>query len=155
MFWFLLVLWLILNGRLSAEVIALGILISAAICFFAAKYMDYSFKREERVLMRMPGFIRYCFLLLFEIIKANLDVMRLILSPRLEPEPQLISVHIPLKTSLGRVILANSITLTPGTITISLKDDVYTIHCLDRELGDGIEDSPFVHRLTRLEGPHE
>ncbi len=155
MFWFLLVLWLILNGRLSVEVIALGILISAAICFFAAKYMDYSFKMEARILMRVPGFIRYCFLLLFEIIKANLDVMRLILSPRLEPEPQLIRVHIPLKTGLGRVILANSITLTPGTITVSLKDDVYTIHCLDRELGEGIEDSSFVRRLTRLEGTHE
>ncbi len=155
MFIFLLVLWIILNGRLSVEVLVLGVLISGIICLFASKCMGYSFKKERGVLKCVPGFIRYCFLLLFEIIKANLDVMHLILSPRLEPEPQLIKVHIPLKTVLGRVVLANSITLTPGTITVDLEGDEYTIHCLDKELGEGIEDSSFVHRLTRLEETNE
>jgi len=152
MFWLLLFLWIILNGRMSVEVVLLGVLIAGLVCVFAAKCMGYSFKKEWRRIRLAPGFIRYCFLLLFEIIKANLDVMRLILSPMLEPEPQLLRVRIPLKTTLGRVVLANSITLTPGTITVELKDDEYTIHCLDKELGEGIEDSSFVKRLTSLEG---
>ncbi len=152
MFLFLFALWLIFNGRVTLEVVLLGLLLSALVCAFAAKFMDYSFRKEAGILKRVPGFIRYCALLVFEIIKANLDVMKLILSPSLEPEPQLITVRIPLKTPLGRVVLANSITLTPGTITVSLDGDEYTIHCLDRELGEGIEDSAFVRRLTKLEG---
>jgi len=155
MFMLLLILWIILNGRLDAEVFLLGIGLSALICLFAARCMGYSFRREREVLRRAPGFVRYCALLLFEIIKANLDVMHLILSPRLEPEPQIISVRVPLKTGLGRVVLANSITLTPGTITISLEGDCYRIHCLDRTLGEGVDSSPFVSRLTRLEGQHD
>ncbi len=155
MFLFLFILWLVLNGRVTPEVVIIGMLLSGMVCLFAAKFMDYSFKKEKEVLKRIPGFVRYCALLLFEIIKANLDVMKLILSPSLEPEPQLIKVKIPLKSVLGRVVLANSITLTPGTITISLDGDEYTIHCLDKELGEGIEDSAFVRRLTKLEGDME
>ena len=154
MFWMLLLLWIILNGRLTAEVILIGAALCGLICLFAVRFMGYSFQYDRKLLKKLPGFVRYCVLLLFEIIKANRDVMRLILSPRYEPEPQLISVHIPLHTAPGRVLLANSITLTPGTITIQLKGDQYLIHCLDRELGEGIEHSAFVARLTELEGPH-
>lgn len=154
MFWMLLVLWIILNGRLSAEVLAIGVLLSGLIYLFAVRFMGYSFGFDRKLMKKLPAFARYCFLLLFEIIKANIDVMHLILSPQYEPEPQLITAHIPLNTALGRVILANSITLTPGTITIQLKGDEYLIHCLDKELGEGIEHSAFVARLTELEETH-
>lgn len=152
MFLLLLILWIILNGKLNAEVLLLGIALSALILLFAVRCMGYSLRTERRLFRKAGGLLHYCALLLFEIIKANRDVMRLILSPRLEPEPRLITVHIPLKSDVNRVILANSITLTPGTITVSLEDDCYTIHCLDKELGEGIEDSSFVRRLKKLEG---
>lgn len=152
MFLLLLVLWIILNGKLNAEVLLLGIALSALILLFAVRCMGYSLRTERLLFRKAGGLLRYCALLLFEIIKANRDVMRLILSPRLEPEPRLITVHIPLKSDVSRVILANSITLTPGTITVSLEGDRYVIHCLDKELGEGIEDSSFVRRLKKLEG---
>lgn len=151
MFLLLLALWILLNGRFDAEILWLGVLLAALITFFARKCMGHSFAQDVRVMKKLPGLACYCALLLYEIIKANLDVMRLILSPRYEAEPQLITVQIPLKTALGRVLLANSITLTPGTITVSLRGDRYMIHCLDKELGEGIENSSFVHRLRSLE----
>ena len=57
-----------------------------------------------------------------------------------------------LKTKTARVLLANSITLTPGTITVSLQDNVYTVHCLDKQFGEGLSDSTFVWLLHKIEG---
>lgn len=154
MFWLLLLLWIVLNGRLDTEIILLGIPLSALITLFACRFMGYSAKQGFVLLRKLPNLVRYGVLLLLEIIKANRDVMRLILSPRYEPEPQLIAVRIPLKTEWGRVLLANSITLTPGTITVALDGSHYLIHCLDKELGEGIEDSSFVKRIKELEQDH-
>jgi multicomponent Na+:H+ antiporter subunit E len=56
-----------------------------------------------------------------------------------------------LKSELAKVMLANSITLTPGTITVSVEDNHYCVHCLDRELGAGIENSVFVELLEKIE----
>lgn len=50
------------------------------------------------------------------------------------------------------MLLANSITLTPGTITVALEDNEYTVHCLDRRFGEGLADSSFVRLLHKIEG---
>ena len=55
------------------------------------------------------------------------------------------------KTGLARVLLANSITLTPGTITVSVEDDRFCVHCLDKELAEGMETSIFVKLLKEME----
>ena len=66
-------------------------------------------------------------------------------------EPVIVHVHTNLKTEIARVILANSITLTPGTITVSLTDDDLLVHCLDKSLAEGMEDSAFVKLLEEME----
>ena len=66
-------------------------------------------------------------------------------------EPVVIKFRSTLKSELARVILANSITLTPGTITVRLQYDELTVHCLDKTLADGIDDSIFVKLLERIE----
>ena len=60
-----------------------------------------------------------------------------------------------LKTGLAKVLLANSITLTPGTITVSVEDNRFCVHCLDRELAEGLEDSAFVELLKEIEAKEE
>ena len=66
-------------------------------------------------------------------------------------EPVIVHVHTNLKTETARVILANSITLTPGTITVSLTDDDLLVHCLDKSLAEGMENSSFVKLLEKME----
>lgn len=68
-----------------------------------------------------------------------------------EIQPALVSFHSDLKTSVGKAFLANAITLTPGTITVTLEDSEYVVHCLDEELAVGMAESVFVERLTELE----
>ncbi len=81
--------------------------------------------------------------------------MRLILSPKYEIEPKLVRFKTNLKSDTLRVILADSITLTPGTITVTLEGEEYLIHCLDKDMAEGMEESEFVHRLRAFEKKRE
>ena len=67
-------------------------------------------------------------------------------------DPVLVTVRVPLRTEFARFMLANSITLTPGTITVDADSDRFTVHCLHGRLIAGIEDSTFVHLLQKMEG---
>lgn len=151
MFLLFFMLWIIFNGQLTLEIAAFGIVISVLIVLFMCKFMDYSMKKELMFVRLWPWMIQYGFILLWEIVKANVDTAKFILNQKIEVEPQLIHFTSPLKTELGKVILANSITLTPGTITVSLENNEYTVHCLDRDYAGGMDDSVFVHQLLKME----
>lgn len=104
------------------------------------------------MLRRLPWLFRYIAILLWEIVKANFAVIHLILSAKLEPEPVLFRFRKPLKMDTHKVLLANSITLTPGTITVDVNEkDEYLVHALDKDLAEGIEDSVFVRMIEEVE----
>ena len=144
-------LWLIFNGRVTVEIVVLGLILSCAVYLFGVKFMGFSPKKELRYLRLMPRAIRYAAILLWEILKANFAVIRIILTTGREPSPLLCHFRVPLKTESARMILANSITLTPGTITVQMDGDEYVVHCLDESFRAGIEDSVFVHMLMEME----
>jgi len=143
--------WVIFNGRLTLEIALFGIAVSAAVFAFVCRFMDHSLKKELRIYRLLPAFVRYLYYLIREIILANLAVSRLILTRREQMEPVLVHVRTNLKSETARVILANSITLTPGTITVSLTGDKLLVHCLDKSLSEGMEDSVFVRMLQKME----
>lgn len=126
-------------------------LVSAALFYFICKYMDYSLRKERLLFLLIPLFIRYFWVLVQEIVRANVCVLKIILSPELQPEPAFVYFETDLKSSLSKVLLANSITLTPGTITVSVENNQYCVHCLDRELAEGMEESVFVDLLKEME----
>ena len=148
-------LWIIFAGTFTVEVAVIGLIVAAVVFAFICKFMDYSLQKEGRNLKKIFWGIRYVAVLLWEILKANVNVMKLILSPKYEVEPTIISFRAKLKSDASKVALANSITLTPGTITVSLDDNRYVIHCLDKDFAEGIEDSIFVELLESLEEKEE
>lgn len=143
--------WIIFNGKITGEILWIGTFVSAGVFWFICKFMDYSIQKEKRFYQRIWGFCKYAYLLLTEIVKANVTVGHMILTQREEMEPVLVSFHTNLKTDIARVILANSITLTPGTITVTIEGNELTVHCLDKSLAEGIEDSVFEQKLKELE----
>ena len=147
--------WIIFNGRVTLEIILFGIAISGLMFAFVCRFMDYSMEKERNFYRKFPLFCKYVGLLVKEIIKANLAVCHLILTRREVAEPVIVKIHTNLKTETARVILANSITLTPGTITVSLAGQELLVHCLDKSLAEGMEDSEFVKILETLEGEAE
>lgn len=151
MFILLLSIWFIFNGKITPEITILGMILCACVYFFMCRFMDYSFKKDAALVRRSVFFLYYIGILIVEIVKSNIQVMHLALSDREIVEPVIIEHKTRLKTKLGRVILANSITLTPGTITISLEEDTLIIHCLDKTLAEGMDDLIFEDLLEKIE----
>ena len=145
------VAWIIFNGRITLEISLFGLAVSGLMFGFICKFMDYSVEKERALYKKVPLFGKYVVLLIREIIKANLVVCRMILTRREVMEPVIVKVPTNLKTETAKVILANSITLTPGTITVSLTNQELLVHCLDKTLAEGMEDSVFVRMLEKIE----
>lgn len=143
--------WVVFNGRLTLEIALFGIAVAGAVFAFICRFMDYSLQKELNFYKKVPAFAQYLYYLVKEIITANLAVSRMILTRKERMEPVIVHVHTDLKSETARVILANSITLTPGTITVSLTDDDLLVHCLDKSLSEGMEDSVFVWLLKKME----
>lgn len=144
-------IWVIFNGQLTAEIAAFGAVISGVMYWFICKFFNYKLRYDLFFWRKAPLLIQYLFTLLWEILKANLVVFKMIYSEEYELEPAVIHFKIDLHSTFARVLLANSITLTPGTITVSLTENEYTVHCLDKELADGITSSIFVKLLRKIE----
>jgi multicomponent Na+:H+ antiporter subunit E len=147
----LFILWIAFNGRVTLEVVWIGAVIVAALYFFCAKFLDYRLRRELHILRMVPAALFYIAVLLYEIVKASFQLMRIMLNVKYKIKPQLVTFHTPLQTTLAQSLLANSITLTPGTLSVFCEGDKLTVHCLDKSFAGGIENLSFQRRLLRLE----
>lgn len=133
----LLSFWLLLNGSLAQDVVLAGLVVSAIIAL--AFDPDISFLSEFRAtpkafmaaLLYIPFFAK-------ELVKANLDVARIVANPALPLTPGIVKVRTTLKSRTGRALLANSITLTPGTLTVEMEGEYLYIHWVHVE-SDSIE----------------
>lgn len=127
--------WLLLSGHFEPLLLALG-LGSVALTILLMKRMNF-IDREcypFHLSSRFPIFFAYIFR---EIVKANFDVIKRIMTVRGQSiSPQLIEVPLPQKTELGRVIYANSITLTPGTVSVALTNKAVLVHALTKEAAE-------------------
>lgn len=151
MYLLLVLFWIILNGKITVEIVVLGLLFALLIYGFAYKFLGLTWKREEKFWKYLIWGIQYIGILLREIIIANIAVLKIILSPKKKIHPVLVKFPAPLKSHLLQVILADSITLTPGTITVRLYEEKFEVHCLDESMAKGLNDSVFVKMLKKLE----
>ncbi len=148
-------IWVIFNGQFTLEIAAFGAAIAGIMYWFICRFFNYDPKTDLFLGKRLFQILHYVFVLVREIIKANFEVIRMITSSRYEIEPAVVRFKTDLKTSFTRILLANSITLTPGTITVLLENDEYVVHCLDKSLAEGINSSVFVTLLRKMEGAKE
>ena len=127
--------WILLSGHLEPLLLGFGAA-SVALTVFLARRMDI-IDRESyplRLSSKFPGYLLYLFK---EIVKANIDVVKRVLRWRgASISPQMIEIPQPQKTNLEAVIYANSITLTPGTLTVELSKDSLTVHALSKEAAE-------------------
>ena len=152
----LFLLWIILNGRFTTDlgmvqIIISGLIVTLLVYIFAMSALGLKPKAELYFWRNAFLLIAYTAVLIWEMIKSNYAVIVIILNKKKKISPAVVKVKIPLKKSFSRMLLSNSITLTPGTITIDQNGDEYTVHCLDRSFIEGIEHSTFVKLLERME----
>ena len=147
------ILWVIFNGRITAEIVIAGIFLSLLLYMFVKRVMKIRITGISflKCLKLLPGAVFYVIVLIAEIIKANIAVTKLILAPEIDIEPCLVRFRTALKSRAARLVLANSFTLTPGTITVSLEGDEFLVHALTRKIAGKLEGSIFEKLLARME----
>ncbi len=150
LFIFLYLLWLIINARLTVEVILLGFPVVILVYAFSLRCLDYSLRRDLGLLRRIPALLFFLGTLLKNVVLSSLRVMKLIWSRR-SPEPKLVTFTPRLKTKAGRVMLSDAITLTPGTVTADLSGDTLTVHVLEGQRSSSLPGSPEELRIRVLE----
>jgi len=123
-------IWLILNASLDSQVVLAGIAVAGLLTLGFARF-SRAFA-DVRLTPRAMYYLLAYFVVFFqELVLANLNVARLVLSPRIRIHPGIVEIKTRLKSPTGRLVLANSITLTPGTLTVDIQDDSLFIHWID------------------------
>ncbi len=147
---FFFLLWIILNGRITTELVLLGVVIAAVVFVFAKLQFRYSMHLELMIWRNLPWAALYFLNLLKEIIKASLQVASIIIDPNKRPDPVIVEFDSNFRTLFQNAVLANSITLTPGTYTVEQSGNHFRIHCLVPSMGEGLDSSSFVKLLGRV-----
>jgi len=147
---FLFAIWLLLSGHYTPLLLVLG-LVSILLVVLLALRADLIDHEMQPVLLK-PSVLLYWVWLGREIIKSNIDVSRRILDPRMPISPNIFTIRVAQKTDLGRVTYANSITLVPGTVTMDVDGDVFTVHALTREAAANLKRGDMNRRVCSVEG---
>lgn len=142
--------WLVLNTKITLEIVLVGAVLSGVLALAARRFLGFTPGLGKRALRCLPGILLYLLYLAGQIILSNLQVIRLILKPG-EERPKLVWFTPKYRGGAAMLALANSITLTPGTVTVGMGDDTICVYALRPQFAEGIESCGFVTRLRRLE----
>ena len=145
----LMLVWLLLSGHYDPTLVTYGVLS----CLGVVALMAHLQILDEEALPTHLGFRAFIYLpwLFKEIILSNLAVAKVILSPKLPIHPRILRVAASQKTHVGQVIYANSITLTPGTVTLDVRHGNFLVHALTTDSTEGLLSGEMDRRVTHLE----
>lgn len=131
----LLLFWLLLNASLSIESLAIGVVVAGVIAFFMSANLSYlsGYRFTPASFVATLGFLVY---FLIELFKANIAMAKIVLHPVLPIDPGIVRIKTGLKNPTARLLLANAITLTPGTLSVELKGEWFYIHWVVAETDD-------------------
>jgi len=140
------VIWMLLTWQIDAQIIIAGLVASAIVAFLFQEILP----KEYRVFLspiRLFWLLVYLPVFFYYVMKANLDVVYRTLHPKMPIKPGIVKIKTELKTESGITALANSITLTPGTLTVDLTDDGYLyVHWINVKSDDMEEATKFIAR---------
>ncbi|MED5371868.1 MAG: Na+/H+ antiporter subunit E [Myxococcota bacterium] len=145
----LLATWLSWSGVYEPLTIGFGVASSAFVALLTRRLGADEKGSNSGFWLRLLLYLPYLFK---EILLSNLHVARVILSPKMPIKPQLIRVPCGPKTPLGQTLYANSITLTPGTITLDLRDGSLLVHALTQDTAEGVQEGTMDRKCQRVEG---
>lgn len=144
--------WILWSGYFKPLLLGLG-LASALVCTYLALRMRKADGEgsQFKILQHVHQLATYWPWLLLEIAKSNIEVSKIILSGKMNIDPVMIRLKAGQSTEMGQVIYGNSITLTPGTITVDIDDGELLVHALTQSGADGLHEGEMDRRITALE----
>ena len=139
--------WLLMSGHYTVLITSLGV-VSCLLCVYLT--IKGNFLDNETIpIYFFPRLIQYTLWLIKEILKSNITTAKVIIMK--SEEPELFCVKATQKTNEGKVTYANSITLTPGTVTTQIKNDIFEVHALTKDFGNDVRSSDMDKMVTWLE----
>lgn len=127
--------WMVANSTLAVEVAILGAVITLALAYVFTSTSD-AWRRIRWTPAGFYHFLVYSGTFLVELVKANIAMMRVVYSPRINIHPGVVKIRTRLKSPIGRLALANTIALTPGSLVLDIKGETLYIHWLDVQTTD-------------------
>jgi len=148
------ILWLLFSGKFDPLHLSYGVVSVVLVLVLTRHLLRTSDPRELSFLprTRTPQAIVYPFWLAWQIVIANIEVMKVILGPSSRLDPQVLSFHFPVEGAVPKVILGNSITVTPGTFTLRIIGDRLLVHSIGPGTAAGILDGTMQRRAAALFG---
>lgn len=146
----LMVFWVVLTGSLKPADLATGAVLSAILGWWVVRTLWTADSAPDLTLRQALRFVLYAMWLLKEIVVAAVGVAEKVLDPSMPIDPCVITHPSVLNRPISRVAFANSITLTPGTLTLDVEDGEFTVHCLSPAFAEGIENGDMERRVHRV-----
>ncbi len=145
------VFWMLLSGEFSLILILSGIISSLLVSYWSHDLLigNADIRLEATRIVR---FLKYLPWLLWQIILSNIELVYLTLHPRMPIDPRMIGFKNEFKTNMAKVTLANSITLTPGTVTIEVNNDEFIVHAISEESAKSLISGEMQARVMKIEG---
>lgn len=147
----LVLLWVLLSGQYSPLFLGLGLASVALVAWIVHRMECGADGARLEVRLRLFATLCYAFWLFGQIVRANIEVALLALSPRMRVFPVVLRVPASQRTELGRVLFANSITLTPGTVSVHLGEEEVEVHALTKDAAASLADGEMGRRVEELE----
>ena len=149
---FLGLMWILLSGHYTPLLLTFGAISCLVVWFFSHK-MDLVDHEDHPLHLQPLKLVAYWGWLCAEVVKSNFDVALRIIKPSLPIRPRVFTVRTSQRTELGQVIYANSITLTPGTVSIDLRGHEIEVHALAEEPANSLLTGDMDRRVTAVERP--
>jgi multicomponent Na+:H+ antiporter subunit E len=150
LFFILYLHWILLSGKFDAFHLSLGVISCALVTFMSHDLFIERKKLSPKIIVESIRFIKYIPWLLYQIVLSNIHVASLVLSPRMPIDPKIIRYKTKLKTDIALVTFANSITLTPGTITADISDGEYIVHALSKKVADDLMTGEMEDKVAQI-----
>lgn len=153
--------WVALSGRFETKYLLIGAVCALVVTFLTQDlvYRNGQASKSDgpapSFLISLGRFARYSLWLMWSVVQSNLEVAYLVLHPKMPIRPGLLRFTTKLQSEIGQIILANSITLTPGTITVDFNDGTYTIHTLVPSAAGTLVDARMQSKLESIFGERQ
>ena len=148
LFVILFILWLLMSGHYSILLISLGIT-SCAFCVYVAQRANI-IDNEGLPLFFFPRILNYLLWLFKEIFNSNIATAKVIITDKIDPE--IFTIKVSQNSDVGKATYANSITLTPGTVTTQIDKNTFEVHALNSDFGDDLRNGEMDKKVSWLEG---
>lgn len=149
--------WMVMSGRTETKFIVYGVLTAAVVSWITYPLLLVPNKDNSKRFfvfgVSVPKFIGYFFWLMWQLVLANVDVLLATTSQEMAIDPKIVRFYFRADNPMATVVLANSITLTPGTVTVNVTDDgLYEIHALTPGAASGVLDGSMQKKVAELYG---